>query len=181
LGTLLVFGGPLLMALFGRTYEANWAVLAPVIARGCVGALVVPLGVALLAHGRQILFLVQQVGFGATVLTFTYLWRTHGGTGLALAEVTGAIFLIALRMPGLAKMGMLTRRTSLTLIGATVAAPVVAGLGWWCPDEWRLAGAVFFTAAAAVGCLRFLPTLHERRRLWGLLSGLLRRSGRALD
>lgn len=179
LGTLLVFGGPLVMALFGRSYEANWAVLAPVIARGCVGALVVPLGVAMLAHGRQMLFLVQQIGFGASVLALTWLWRAHGGTGLALAEVTGAILLVAWRMPGLAKMGMLTRRTSLALAGTTVAAPGIAGLAWWCPDEWRLAGAVFFTPVAAVVCLRLLTTLHERRRLWALMSVMLRRAGRA--
>lgn len=168
LTTLLAFGGPQIMSLFGRTYEMNWTVLLPVIAWGGVGAIGSTVGTALLAHGKQWFLFLQHATYGATVLGLTYLLRELGGTGLALAHLGAVLLLLAWSYPVVKNLGVLTPRTCRTLVGITAAVCFICAVSWICPAGWRLiiAGPIALLSGAASG---LMLTTAERTRLLDLL------------
>lgn len=165
IGVLLVFGGPYLMGLFGSSYSANWSVLAPIIATVSIGAVGGAIGISLIAQGRQLLHLAQQLFYGVVTLALTYFWRESGGTGLAMAQLVGAVMLVGWSLPVLGRMGVVTRRTAITLVVVTLGVPAFAALAWSCPPGWRLPLTLPLTFIAAAVCLQMMMTRRERGRL----------------
>jgi O-antigen/teichoic acid export membrane protein len=173
LAALLAFGGPAVMAMFGRSYEANWAVLLPIVAWGTAGAIGGILGTALLAHGRLWFQLLQQATYGLTVLSVTYALRVMGAPALALAHLIAVLVLAAWTMPYVYRLGILSSRAARQMLGVTAGGCLLCIASWLCPPGWRL------PAAAPVTLLTFgvaatMLAPHERVRVWHLAQGALK-------
>ena len=168
LTALFAFGGPTLMAAFGRSYQTNWSVLLPVLAWGAAGAVGSIVGTALVAHGRQWFIFLQQVAYGVTIVGLTLWLRPLGGAGLGLAHLGAVLVLLAWSYPVIRRLGVVSERVTRQLVMLTVAVTGICLVSWWCPAAWRLPLALPATAAAFAGAMLLLST-SERSRLVDLL------------
>lgn len=90
LSVFIVFGGPVLMRIFGDAYASHWTVLLPMAAWASAEAVGAAIGFSLIARGHQWFTFVQQVGYATTLVALAFLFRPWGAPGLACAHL-GAI------------------------------------------------------------------------------------------
>jgi len=166
---LIAFAGPEMMALFGKDYAVNWAVLLPVLAWAGVGAIGSVIGIALIASGRQWFLFLQQLFYGATLLALTYSLRDQGGIGLAVAHVVAALLLLAWSYPVVKRSQAVSARASRLLLCLTGATCLVCVLAYSCPASLRLM-MVLPSIAISISALYFSLAQRERRQLWRLFS-----------
>jgi O-antigen/teichoic acid export membrane protein len=169
LSAVLAFGGPQIMLAFGRSYEVNWSVLLPLIACAGAQAHLSTIGIALLAHGKQWLAFVQQVIYGFGVLTFSFLLRGLGGTGLGLAHLLISLILVALSVPILRSLKTLTIRAAVVTITSSASICLLCLLSWVCPLKWRAALTLPLAVLMLALSAFVFASASERRRLFGLL------------
>lgn len=162
--SLIAFGGPEIMSLFGRTYEVKWAVLLPVIAWGGMGAIGSNVAITLLANGKHWFSFWQQATYGATVLVLAYLLRGFGGIGLALAHLGAVLLLLVWSYPIAKNLGMLTLRASRILVRLSAAVCTICVISWICPAGWRLLVAIPMTLLSGIASV-LMTTPSERARL----------------
>jgi O-antigen/teichoic acid export membrane protein len=165
LGALLAFGGPELMAAFGRSYEVHWSMLLPLVACAGVQAHLNTIGMGLLAHGKQWFAFAQQMVYGIVVLTLTYVFRKFGGTGLGLAHLITTLIVMAATIPFVRRFKTLSARAAKVTVASTLAICSVCLISWLCPATWRLLLAVPVTALALVLSALFFTNASERRGL----------------
>lgn len=170
LTSLLAFGGPEIMSLFGRAYEANWAVLLTVIAWGGMGAIGSNIGIALLAHGKQWFLLLQQATYGAAVLGLAYLLRKFGGAGLASAHLGAVLLLLVWSYPIVRNLGVLTLRASRILVGLSAAVCTICAISWICPTGWRLIVGGPITLLSGIASILMLTRPERTSLLYHLRS-----------
>lgn len=170
LSALLAFGGPQLMAAFGRSYQVNWSVLLPLIACAGAQAHLNTIGIALLAHGRQWFALGQQMVYGIGVLFLTFMLQNLGGAGLGLAHLISALVVISASVPFVMRLKALTPRAALITFASTATICLLCFFSWLCPAGWRLALTAPLTVTTFALSAFLLTSARERRSLLPLLS-----------
>ncbi|HVG32891.1 MAG TPA: oligosaccharide flippase family protein [Pyrinomonadaceae bacterium] len=178
LSAALAFGGPEVMALFGRSYQANWAILLPIIAWAGAGAIGSTVGTALLAHGKQWFSFLQQATYGCSVLLLTFLLRSAGGAGLALAHLLAVLLLVAWSVPVLQRFHAITQRGTRILLVSTGMVCLLCLLAWACPTAWRLFLVGPVTLITTLFAYLFFPTGTERARLRSLVMARAGKTGK---
>jgi O-antigen/teichoic acid export membrane protein len=169
----LAFAAPYVMAIFGRTFAADWNVFLIVLLWGAMAGMSSLIGVALNALGK-VWHQNAFVGiYGITLVTLTYVLRERGAYALALANLAASLLCLILAAWVLRRSGVFSGRALVIQLGAFVWMVLMSLGSAATPDTWRPAA-----VAAAVLVTFLVLSLLQRAELAYVWMRLRRRLGR---
>ncbi|MBL8824027.1 MAG: oligosaccharide flippase family protein [Planctomycetia bacterium] len=149
---MLAFAGPYVMALFGRTFAADWNVFLTMLAFAAYGGIATLTTQTLISLNRVWLQNLIQILFGVLLIAITWLLKDWGAIGIGLAYFIGTFLSLSVTSLILFRSGYLTWFAIVVQLAAFSWLLAMSLASAYTPDAWRpwcvplafLATAAFF-------------------------------------
>jgi O-antigen/teichoic acid export membrane protein len=166
------FAAPYVMALFGRTFAADWNVFLVVLAWGAMAGMVSLIGVALYAQGQVWLQNLFMMIYGLILVIVTWVLQSWGEFALATGHLTATLSTFILGGFFLYRAGFLSWRAVLVQLVAMVWITIISICAWLVPSSWRVLSVP--VAVGITGLLLFVLLQSETKQVLHLLRRKLR-------
>lgn len=134
---MLAFAGPYVMALFGRTFAADWNVFLTMLAFAAYGGIATLTTHTLIALNRVWVQNLIQIFFGVLLIAITWLLKDKGAIGLGLGYFIGTFLSLSITSLIVYRSGYLTRFAIVVQLAAFTWLLVISLASAWTPDAWR--------------------------------------------
>jgi O-antigen/teichoic acid export membrane protein len=161
------FAAPYVMALFGRSFGADWNVFLVVLAWGAMAGMVSLIGVALYAQGQVWLQNLFMMIYGLILVLMTWGLQNWGEFALATGHLTATLSTFILGGFVLYRAGFLSWRAILVQVVAMIWITVISACAWIVPASWRILSVP--VAVGITGLLLFVLLQSETRQVIYLL------------
>ena len=165
------FAAPYIMALFGRSFSADWNVFLVVLYLGAIAGMVSLNGVALYAQGRVWLQNFFLVVYGIVMVAVTWLLQNYGAYALAFGQLAATFSTFLLAGIILVRLGYFTLNSILAQLLAMVWMAVITIISAWLPEHFRL-----YSIPLAVGITFFFLFLFLKAETYYVVDLLLRKA-----
>lgn len=166
------FAAPYVMALFGRTFAADWNVFLVVLAWGAMAGMVSLIGVALYAQGQVWLQNVFMMIYGLILVVMTWALQSWGEFALATGHLMATLSTFVLGGFVLYRAGFLYWRAVLVQLVAMIWITIISICAWLVPGSWRVLSLP--VAVGITGLLLFVLLQSETKQVIYLLRRRLR-------
>ncbi len=164
------FAAPYIMALFGRSFSADWNVFLVVLYLGAVGGMVSLNGVALYAQGRVWLQNFFLMVFGFVLVGVTWLLQNWGAYALAFGQLAATFSTFLLAGIILVRLGYFTLHSIGVQLLAMLWMALITITSAWLPEHFRI-----YSIPLSVGITFFLLFLFLKSETYYVVDLLLRK------
>lgn len=173
--TVLAFGGPYLMRLFGKSFYSEWDVFLPVLVWGASSAIGAFLGSTLIAKGTIYTLAIFQVQYCLVLIASIYLLQKFGGIGLAASHLIAQMVTLCTSMYFLSRLRLFSPKT-FQFIGVTVLLLILlALLSYFTPNALRIPSIFLMPLLVLLGLMLF--SKEEVKMVTAVLKRKLLRRG----
>lgn len=154
----LAFAAPYVMAIFGRTFAANWSIFLAVLAWGAIGGMTGLIGVAMNAHGRVWLVNMLLASYGLCQISVTWIFQSWGEFALATGNLTATVVSFLLSCWILSRIHLLGFRALMIQAMAIGWITFISLLSAWTPSSIRLIAIPFAVGLTFLVLFSFLKS-----------------------